>query len=148
MGKAQVVRRFAVPAERLWELVSWRGMEKLSDGALFGTIVFEDDSDRPGATKWIGVGAGRIRERLEWVDPVDFAYGYRIIDTGPLPITDYVGDLRITPAGPDSCVIVIRNSFVAVETDDESWAAEWQRMETGLLEEIAQRLEAGQAALS
>ena len=104
MGKAHVVRRFNVPAETLWSYLSWRGMEKLAGGGFFKRVVFEGEGAEVGATKWIHLPEGPpIRERLEWLDAAGYAYGYRVVDSGPLPITDYVGELRITPCGPAAC---------------------------------------------
>jgi ketosteroid isomerase-like protein len=140
MGKAQVVRRFNVPAETLWSYLSWRGMEKLAGGGFFKRVVFEGEGAEVGATKWIHLPEGPpIRERLEWLDAAGYAYGYRVVDSGPLPITDYVGELRITPCGPAACDVVIRNSFVGVTTDD-GWGREWETIENSLLDEIEAQL--------
>lgn len=146
MGKAQVVRRFNAPAETLWSYLSWRGMEKLAGGGFFKRVVFEGEGAEVGATKWIHLAEGPpLRERLEWLDAPGYAYGYRVVDSGPLPITDYAGEVRITPCGPGACDVVIRNTFVGVTTGD-AWGAEWEVIENSLLDEIEAHLAGTPAA--
>ena len=100
MGKAQVVRRFNAPAETLWSYLSWRGMEKLAGGGFFKRVVFEGEGSEVGATKWIHLAEGPpLRERLEWLDAAGYGYGYRVVDSGPLPITGGVPDARNPPSG-------------------------------------------------
>ncbi|WP_157217433.1 SRPBCC family protein [Flavisphingomonas formosensis] len=138
MGKARVVRRFDAPAEQVWALLSWRGMARLAGEGLFEAVRFESEDSVAGATKSLRLASGLVlRERLEWIDEPGFGYGYRIVDGGALPITDYVGSVRVTRAGPDACTVLIRNHFAGLDVADDIWAAEWESMETGLLDAIA-----------
>lgn len=66
------------------------------------------------------LGGGYVRERLESFDPADRFMSYRMIDSGPVPFADYVGTIRVTPAGPDACVAVMTSAFVPVEIDEET----------------------------
>lgn len=65
-------------------------------------------------------GGGHVKERLESLDIGERFMSYRMIDSGPVPFADYVGTIRVTPAGPDACVAVMTSSFIPVEIDDET----------------------------
>ena len=65
-------------------------------------------------------GGGYVKERLERLDIDERFMSYRMIDSGPVPFADYVGTIRVTPAGPDACVAVMTSAFVPVEIDDET----------------------------
>ena len=77
-----------------------------------------------------------IGERLETLDIADRSYRYRLTDVGSLPITDYRGYVRVTPAGPDACHLKIECEFDAVEVTEAEWKATWLAMENGLVDEI------------
>lgn len=140
MGYAQVVRKIAAPADAVWILLSWRGMAQLVGDGLFEKVEFDHDGVVPGTTKRLYTAIGSpIRERLEWIDEGATSYGYRVIDNGDLPVTDYVGTLRITPAGPDACTVLIHSSFVGVTVTDDEWAQTWEAMEGALLDAVAAR---------
>ncbi len=140
MGQAQVVRRISAPAAAVWDLISWRGMARLVGDGLFEGVVFDDDSVAPGATKWVrGPWPLPIREQLEWIDEARTSYGYRVVDNGPLPVTDYVGTVRVVPNGPDACSVTIRCDYVGVDVTDAEWQATWEAMEGGLLDTVAAR---------
>lgn len=140
MGQARVVRRISAPAAAVWDLISWRGMAQLVGDGLFESVEFEDDGAAPGSTKWVrGPWPLPIRERLEWVDEAQTSYGYRIVDNGPLPVTDYAGTVRVVPNGPDACSVLIQCSFVGVDVTDAEWKSSWEQMEGGLLDTIAAR---------
>lgn len=64
-------------------------------------------------------GGGYVQERLETFDAVERFMSYRIVDSGPVPFADYVGTIRVTPAGASACVVVMTSSFVPVEIDEE-----------------------------
>ncbi|MFV3074067.1 SRPBCC family protein [Niveispirillum fermenti] len=141
MGQARVVRRFDAPASAVWDLVSWRGMARLAGGSLFETVSFEQADMAVGATKRLHLATGdTIRERLEWLDEPGMGYGYRIIDGGGLPVTDYTGHVRVTAAGPDACTVIIRCEFAGVTVEDEDFRRQWQEMESGVLDAVATRL--------
>lgn len=142
MGQARVVRRFDAPASAVWDLMSWRGMARLAGGSLFEAVSFEQADVAVGATKRLQLTTGdTIRERLEWLDEPGMGYGYRVIDGGGLPVTDYVGHVRVTAAGPDACTVIIRCEFAGVSVDDGDFQRQWQAMENGVLDAVAARLD-------
>ena len=66
------------------------------------------------------LGGGSVQERLEAFDAAERFMSYRLVDSGPVPFADYVGTLRVTPAGPAACVAVMTSAFVPVEIDEDS----------------------------
>jgi hypothetical protein len=142
---ARVVRRFDAPATAVWEYVSWNGMVKLAGSGLFEKVEFEGGGTRIGSIKTLHIGQSLpIRERLEALDESGMSYVYRIVDNGPLPITNYRGEVRVTPCGPKACVLVIAHEFIAVGIDESEWIRSWQVMENGLLDQIQARLAGGE----
>lgn len=139
MTVATFTQRFEAPAERVWDYVRWHGVARLEQysGAFFEKIEFQGDAEEPGVTKRIYPhDALPILERLEEVDASDFTYRYRLLDVGSLPITDYRGYVRVTPAGPRACFLLLECEFVAVDVSDDEWIAMWRDIETNLVNEI------------
>ncbi|MEO7468156.1 MAG: SRPBCC family protein [Pseudomonadota bacterium] len=139
MAIATLAERFDVPADDVWQYVCWHGVAKLAQysGAFFKGIEFQGDTPEVGITKTIYPLEGLpIHERLESLDAENRSYRYRLIDVGSLPITDYRGYVRVTPAGPDACHLKIECEYTAVEVSDERWAEIWLEMETSLVNEI------------
>lgn len=144
MGQANVVRRFDAPAATLWGILSWTGMAQLAGDGLFAGVRFEGDTAEVGATKWLDLEGGvSIRERLEWLDEAGLGYGYRIIDSGQLPVADYVGAVRIVANGPAACTVLIQCRFVGVDVSDADWERDWSSNETAMLNRVAARLADG-----
>jgi hypothetical protein len=139
MAIVTLAERIEAPAASVWDFVCWHGVAKLAQysGGFFRKIEFQGDEPKVGITKTIYPHDGLpIHERLEELDIADRSYRYRLIDVGSLPITDYRGYVRVTPAGPDACHLKIECEFTAVEVSDEEWMAIWRAMETQLVNEI------------
>ncbi|MBY8826350.1 SRPBCC family protein [Sphingomonas colocasiae] len=143
MAVATLAERIDAPADAVWSFVCWHGVAKLEQysGGFFRKIEFQGDTPAVGITKTIYPHEGLpIHERLEWLDAADRSYRYRLTDVGSLPITDYRGYVRVTPAGPDACHLKIECEYDAVEVTDAQWAETWLAMETQLVNEIRQAL--------
>lgn len=143
MGTATVTAKIAAPARAVWECISWEGSARLVGRSLFKKVEFERPGSQPGAIKWWFLeGTEPVRERLEWIDEADMAYRYRVIDGGALPVTDYVGYVRVTPCGARACHLKIEAQYTAVEVGDDEWRDLWVRMESGLIDDIRELLQA------
>ena len=95
MVAAEVVTRFAAPAARIWDFVRWENMEQYVSAGLFARVVYDERRAIVGATRRLFFHDGPpVHERLEIVAASDYHYAYRLIDSGPLPVTDYVGQVR------------------------------------------------------
>lgn len=133
--------RFAAPAEAVWDYVSWTGVERLAEGNFFSGVSFEDRTARPGAVRITHLPeAPPIKERLEEIVEADFFYRYRLIDMGPLPITDYLGLVRVTPAG-GGCILKLAHEATVVEGSEEAWRAQWLEIEEAVFAFIRTRAE-------
>jgi hypothetical protein len=79
-----------VPAEKVWELIG--GFNALAD---WHPAVENSELEEGGHVRRLSlVGGGTIVERLERLDDDSFRYRYSIIDS-PLPVADYVAELRV-----------------------------------------------------
>ena len=131
-----VAEHIAAPADRVWDHISWHGLQRLT-GGLFQRIEFFGDMPEPGITKRIHFAEGMpVLERLESVDECDRTYRYRVIDAGSLPVTDYSGYVRVTPCGPDACHLKIECEFTTVLVTETEWGTTWRAMESSLIDQI------------
>jgi hypothetical protein len=100
---------FAVPASRLWALVSDFGaLDEIMDG--IDECVLEGDGI--GATRRITTGNGQIVESLNVLDHEKMTLTYSII-SGPLPFKDYSATMVVTADSDDSCSLTWTGSFEA-----------------------------------
>lgn len=144
MPTATIVRRFSAPADAVWQYVRWHGVAKLEQysGAMFARIDFDGDIEQPGIIKTVYPHEGHpIVERLDEVNAADRTYRYRLLDVGSMPITDYTGYVRVTPAGPDACHLKIECNFTPVDVTEQEWREIWFGIETELMNEIAPLIE-------
>lgn len=131
-----VAERIEAPADAVWDHINWHGVERLT-GGLFKAVAFFGDLPEPGVTKRLYFESGLpVLERLEWVDAEDRAYGYRVIDAGSLPVTDYTGYVRVTPCGSGACYLKIESEFTPVLVSEEEWKATWRAMELSLIDQV------------
>ena len=143
MPTITVARRFAAPADDVWRYVRWHGVAQLAHyaEAYFEKITFETVEEVVGAIKTIYPFDGDpIIERLEELNVAERTYRYRLLDNGGLPITDYTGYVRVTPAGPHACFLKIECNFTPVDVSAEQWEATWRDMENGMMDEIELKL--------
>lgn len=144
MARATLARKFAAPADAVWQYVRWHGVAKLDQysGDFFEKIEFDGDVEEVGITKTIyPFGGHPILERLEELDAEERSYRYRLLDVGDLPITDYCGYVRVTPAGPRACHLKIECDFTPVDVTAAEWERIWTEMETSLMDEISRLVE-------
>jgi hypothetical protein len=142
VGSAELVARIAAPAARVWEYVRWERMDVYVEAGFFHRVDYDERRAIVGATRSLYVDDGPpVRERIEAIDERAFHYVYRLIDSGPMPVTDYVGQVRITPAGPDACVIKVGCTFSPVGIDDVEWTQIYLDIQDRLFEFIRSRCE-------
>ena len=140
MVAAELVRRIAAPAAVVWEYVRWERMDQYVDAGFFRAVEYDERRAVVGATRSLHLADGPpVRERIEAIAEGDFHYIYRLIDSGPLPVTDYVGQVRITPAGPDACVVKVASTCSPVGITEDEWVRMYTEMQTGLLDYVAAR---------
>ena len=100
---------FAVPASRLWELVSNFGaLDEIMDG--IDECVLEGEGI--GATRRVTTRNGQIVESLDVLDHEKMTLTYSIV-SGPMPFKDYSATMVVTADGDDSCSLTWTGSFEA-----------------------------------
>lgn len=113
--------RIEAPVEIAWEVLGDFTLRELTADICTRVVV---DGERVGAVRTMflapRLGGGYVKERLEHYDDLDHYMRYRMIDSGPVPFADYVGSIRLTPAGPEACVAAMTARFMPVEIDEEA----------------------------
>jgi len=65
---------------------------------------FQTEGEGVGMIRTIGLGGGRVVERLDHHDPDALEFAYSILnDDCPLPVSGYAATVRITPTGDGRC---------------------------------------------
>lgn len=121
MVRVERAIRIEASANRAWEVLGNFAAADLAPGICKRITV---EGSGIGAVRTMVLedrfGGGYVQERLESFDAVERFMSYRIVDSGPVPFADYVGTIRVTPAGPSACVVVMTSAFVPVEIDDDT----------------------------
>ena len=100
---------FAVPASRLWELVSNFGaIDEIMDG--IDECVLEGEGI--GATRRVTTRNGQIVESLDVLDHEKMTLTYSIV-SGPMPFKDYSATMVVSADSDDSCSLTWTGSFEA-----------------------------------
>ncbi len=72
----------------------------------------ETEGDGVGMVRTIGMGGGKIVERLDRHDPEARVFAYCIVnDDCPLPVAGYSATVTISETGPDSCNVRWTGTF-------------------------------------
>lgn len=131
MTEIEVTERINAPADRVWNLVNWRGLESIAKSEFQG---FRFKGEGIGAVRWLDLPNGDcIKERLEDCSAEDRWYIYRVIDNGPLPWTDYTGRILVTPSGPGVCAVKFSCRLTPVSlTEQECRDLYVQRIRMGI----------------
>jgi hypothetical protein len=141
MASFEVAARFDAPPERVWGFVSWDGMPRLTEGGFFTRADFPAGTQiEPGALRRVHLPDGPpFVERLEEYRPADFFYRYSLVDTGPLPLTDYMGVVAVTRAGT-GCCLKLGHTATLVDIDEDGWRKAWLDIEHQVFDFIRRRL--------
>ncbi|MBW7835061.1 MAG: SRPBCC family protein [Sphingomonadales bacterium] len=121
-----IAHRVEAPARKVWDLMMGSiKTGKYEHGGLFEGLV------KKGSIKGKGEGAiitslmeqdgviAKIVERIDKFDDNDMFMSHRIIDCGPLPVTDFTVDIRITANGPDACSYKFEMKYTPLAGPDE-----------------------------
>lgn len=113
--------RIEAPVDLAWQVLGDFTLGEFLEGICTRVIV---DGAGIGAVRTMflepKLGGSYVKERLESFDANDRYMSYRMVDSGPVPFGDYLGSIRVTPAGSEACVVVMTASFVPVEIEDEA----------------------------
>lgn len=122
-------------ASEVWALVNWSGIEALSGKVFFNAVTFSTREPLPGATRTMTPTAGGspFTEVLLSYDEGMRRYRYGVLDGGDLPLGDYTGQLRVTPAGPHASTLCFSSRLVPIGMT----AAEFQTFYSAAEQSIA-----------
>jgi hypothetical protein len=113
--------RIEAPADLAWQVLGDFALDELIEGICTRVVV---DGNGIGAVRTMflepRLGGGCVKERLECLEANDRYMRYRMVDSGRVPFGDYLGSIRVTPAGLEACVVVMTASFVPVELEDDA----------------------------
>lgn len=140
MSHFEVAFKLPLPADRVWQYVSWTGVERLASGNFFGKVIFDGQANKPGSIRITQLkGESFLKERLEKISEADFYYTYSLVDSGPLPLTNYLGYVRVTPAeGDRSCGLAFGHSATMMGVSEEEWRRQWLEIEKGVADFIVE----------
>ncbi len=95
--------RLPVAADAVWALIGNVGDETIGKGLVEKIEVI---GEGVGALRLLYLPGGAVlRERIEAYSDADRYYVYRVVDSGPFDFTNYLAMARVTPAGPDACIL-------------------------------------------
>jgi hypothetical protein len=142
MAACEIAARFDAPPEKVWTFVSWDGMPILTRGGFFTKTEFPAGTEiRLGALRRVHVPDGPpFTERLEEYREADFFYRYSLVDTGPFPLTDYMGVVVVTRAGR-GCCLKFGHTATLVDVDAASWRSTWEGIERQVFDFIRTSLQ-------
>ena len=64
---------------------------------------------------------------------------YRLVDTGPFPLTDYSGVVVVTPAG-NGCCLKFGHEATLVDVSEDEWRTSWLAIELQVFDFIRRKL--------
>jgi len=149
MTRADVAFRLAFPAGHIWPFIDWLGAERLVGEGVLKRVTFDPRASRVGAVRIFEYTDSPrvIPERLETLNERDRHYTYRMLDTADLPFTDYVGEVRLTPAGPGACCVRFGCTFTPVDATAEDCVRLYVEAEKKLCESLRRAAARGRGSL-
>lgn len=138
MATFETAARFDAPAQEVWSFVNWQGMPRLTEGGFFTSATFPDGPEiRPGALRRVTTpdGGAFVEELVEQSEGRIFVCRYRLVDTGPFPLTDYNGVVVVTPAG-DGCCLKFGHTATLVDVSEDDWRRSWLEIENQVFDFI------------
>jgi len=115
MARVSVTKTINAPASAVWAMVSeWGGTHKWVPGV--GPVSV--DGDGVGSIRSADLDAatgfpGRITERLEAFDDTAMHFRYCVVGDSPIPITDYVAEMKVVELDGGSSEVTWSSSWIA-----------------------------------
>ncbi|HYC01508.1 MAG TPA: SRPBCC family protein [Candidatus Limnocylindrales bacterium] len=143
MGGARLSQRIGAPAAQVWNLVRWENEAALVESGAFVRVEYDERRAVAGATRALVCADGAaVRERLESVFADEMRYVYRVVEPGPMPLDEYVGEACVEAVDDDSCRLTVSCTFETSGVTDEEWAALYASIQARLFAFLRQKLEA------
>ncbi|MDH3233437.1 MAG: SRPBCC family protein [Alphaproteobacteria bacterium] len=111
MSKVSTSTKLPVSADMVWNTIGsfssisgWHpGVEK---------SVETKEAGKTERTLSLAGGVGTVVERLETHDDAARSYSYSIV-SGPVPVADYMAEIKVIPDGPMACTVEWTSDFEA-----------------------------------
>lgn len=111
MTHVEIEERIQAPAEDVWDCYLGSRAEELAVGVYAERISTEGEGVGSVRTSILLDGAGVIRERIDEFDAQNLHCGYSVIDPGPLPFSNYRGQIDVTRDGPGACILKLQADY-------------------------------------
>ncbi|MNT01984.1 Polyketide cyclase / dehydrase and lipid transport [compost metagenome] len=142
MISLSTARRIAVPADRVWRMISTDEVRNFVLGKYIESIEVENDG--PGGILTVTTKAGAVvKERIDDYDHAEREFSYSIVDSGPRNYAYFRGVLRVQPCGPNESMLSERCRFITESGKEDETREAWLAGSKGKLNLIAEYLEAG-----
>jgi hypothetical protein len=91
----------------------WTALSNFSGIKVGGPVTsFETEGEGVGMVRTIGLGGGKVVERLDRHDADGRVFAYSILnDDSPLPVSGYSANVAITDTGPGTCNVRWTGTF-------------------------------------
>jgi hypothetical protein len=136
MASAEIAKRIEAPADRVWAILAGRDMIELITGLYGEQVEYEGLGKGAVLTTTLKDGRGVIKERIEHLDDDERCLKYRVIDVGPFPYANYLGEIRVTLSGPNACNVSFQSTYVPVGMSEENSTAVWLETNRNMLERL------------
>lgn len=115
MPQIQAIARVAVDADTLWKAIG--SFQRVGDWHPMLQKVEGQGEERGAIRKATGRDGSEQVERLQEIHPAQRYYRYEMVST-PMPVSGYVGELRVRDNGDRTSTVSWTGEFVATADDD------------------------------
>jgi carbon monoxide dehydrogenase subunit G len=116
MARVEVRDEIDASREVVWDLVSdFGGVQRISPEVESCKL----EGEGVGAVRTINTQGIVIKERLESLDGKNYTFSYSIVE-GPIPFTDYLAKVELSPAGAGRTKIHWSGSFEPAGVPEET----------------------------
>jgi hypothetical protein len=136
MASAEIAKRIEAPADTVWAILAGRDIIELITGLYGEEVKYEGSGKGAVLTTTLKDGRGVIQERIEHLDDDERCLKYRVIDVGPFPFANYMGEIRVTLSGPHACNVSFQSTYVPVGMSEEDSRAVWLENNRNMLEKL------------
>lgn len=129
-------------ADVVWPYVAWESLELMLPGGLFQGVVYDGREPTPGATRRVQLAGGLdVVEQLIEQDAAARRVRYRMIDLGAAPLSEYEGDVVVTPRGPRACALRFACRYYPLSDDAPDFAPMYREMQRAFVAFIRSQVE-------
>ncbi len=140
MANAELGMRIEASVDRVWAFLTGPELGELLTSVYAEKAEFEQTEKGLVVTTTLKDGGGIVRERIESRDDENKCMRYHVLDYGPLPYTNYHGEMRVMPSGENACHLSFQCSYIPVGMPAEQSNQFWLEHNTEVMEKIQEIL--------